>query len=179
MARDLGLPFQEVLGLSLGMYMLYGLGALPAGVLTDLWGRPRLMIAVCLAGMGVCALGVSRASGPREIVWALTGLGVFASIYHPAGMAWISRDVSRRGWGLGINGVAGNIGVVVAPLTAGLTAVTLGWRAAYVVLAVPSLAAAVLAVVLGRGAAPAPPNRPNRGSAVAAWAGASPCWPWR
>ena len=163
MADDLGLPFDRVLGLSLGMYMLYGLGALPAGVITDAWGRPRAMLVICLLGMAGCLAWVSRAPGPREIGTALAGVGLFASIYHPAGMAWISRDIRRRGWGLGINGVFGNLGVIAAPFAAGALAVTVGWRTAYLLLAIPALVAAAVAFTMGRGEPAPPAQRPATG----------------
>jgi MFS family permease len=141
------LPLERVLALSFWMYLLYGLGALPAGILTDLW-RPGRMLAVCLLGMGGCAVAASRAATPEGLRLALGGLGLCAAIYHPAGMALISRGVARRGWALGFNGVFGNLGVVAAPLLTGLLAAGAGWRAAYLVLALPALAGGVLALVL-------------------------------
>jgi MFS family permease len=141
------LPLDQVLAISFWMYLLYGLGALPSGIITDLW-RPRGMLAICLLGMGACALAASRAGSLVHLRWSLAGLGLFASIYHPAGMALISRGVARRGWALGVNGVFGNLGVVAAPLLTGLLAVALGWRAAYLVLAAPALIGGVLVLFL-------------------------------
>lgn len=142
-----GLPFDQVLGLSFWMYLLYGLGALPSGLLTDLW-RPRWMLAICLLGTSGCALLAALADGPAALRASLAGLGLAASIYHPAGMALISRGVRRRGSALGINGVFGNLGVVTAPFITGLLTVSLGWRSAYAVMAVPGLAAGVWALFL-------------------------------
>ncbi len=164
LAADLGLPFDRALGLGFWMYLLYGLGSLPAGVITDWWGRPRAMIVVCLVGMAGCSLWAAAADGVGALTAALAGVGLFASIYHPAGMAWISRDVARRGWGLGVNGVYGNLGVIAAPFAAGALATAFGWRAVYVALAVPAAAAAVFALLLGRGTKPVPrPARPAGG----------------
>jgi FSR family fosmidomycin resistance protein-like MFS transporter len=143
----LDLPLHQVLALSFWMYLFYGLGALPAGILTDLY-RPRLMLAICLLGMGGSAVVASRAASPQMLRWALAALGLSASIYHPAGMALISRGVRRRGWALGFNGVFGNLGVVSAPFLAGLLAVAIGWRHTYLVLALPGLAAGLLAIFL-------------------------------
>ncbi|MFH1843983.1 MAG: MFS transporter [bacterium] len=141
------LPLDEVLAISFWMYLLYGLGALPAGILTDLW-RPRLMLGICLFGCGGCALLAWRAASVTELRWALAGLGLFASIYHPAGMALISRGIQRRGWALGINGAFGNLGVVSAPFLTGILAVAFGWRSTYLVLAVPGLLGGILACCL-------------------------------
>ena len=143
----LHLPLGEVLLLSFWMYLLYGVGALPAGILSDLL-RPRFMLILCLFGMGSCALVASRANSPTSLKWALAGLGLFASIYHPAGMALISRGVSRRGWAFGFNGAFGNLGIVSAPFLTGLLAVSVGWRSTYLILGIPSLLFAVVALFL-------------------------------
>ncbi len=144
---EFGLPFDQVLGLSFWMYLLYGLGALPAGLLTDLW-RPRWMLAICLLGTSGCALLAAFSDGPRGLKFALAGLGLAASIYHPAGMALISRGIRRRGRALGINGVFGNLGVVTAPFLTGVLTVSLGWRSTYALMAVPGLVAGVWALFL-------------------------------
>jgi MFS family permease len=157
--RDWDLPFDRALALGFWMYLLFGLGALPTGVLTDLWRRPRLMIVICLAGMAACSLWAGLTRTASQLTWALGGLGLFASIYHPAGMGLISTGVKRRGWALGVNGVAGNLGEVLAPVAAGLLAVVLGWRSVYLVLAVPSAAMAVLALRLRADGLPAPTVR--------------------
>ena len=144
---EFGLPLDEVLRLSFWMYLLFGLGALPAGVLTDLW-RPRWMLAICLLVTAGGSLAAAASRTPEALRLSLAVVGLGASIYHPAGMGLISRGVRRRGRALGINGVYGNLGVVVAPFATGVLAVTLGWRSAYVVLAVPGLAAGLGALFL-------------------------------
>ena len=144
--QDWGMPFDRALALGFWMYLLFGLGALPSGVLTDLWRRPRLMIALSLAGMAACSLWAGLTRTASQLTWALGGLGLFASIYHPAGMGLISTGVKRRGWALGVNGVAGNFGEVLAPVAAG-------------VLAVPAAAMAVLALRLKADGLPAPAVR--------------------
>jgi MFS family permease len=140
------LPLQQVLALSFWMYLLYGLAALPAGIITDLVNS-RLMLALCLIGMGLGALAASQSRDVNELRWALAVLGLCAAIYHPAGMALISRGIRRRGRALGTNGVFGNLGVVCAPFLTGVLAAAWGWRAAYLVLAVPCLLVGMLACV--------------------------------
>jgi MFS family permease len=158
--HDWGLSLGECLQLGFGMYLLYGLGALPAGLLTDAFRRPRLMLVVCLAGLAGGVLWASAARTPRELSWALALTGLFASIYHPAGMAWISLGVRRRGQALGLNGVFGNLGVVAAPLAAGLLASLVGWRTAYALLAIPAGLAALLALRL-QASGTEEPDRPE------------------
>jgi MFS family permease len=152
---DFELSLGAVLALSFWMYLLYGVGALPAGILADLIGS-KPMLVLCLLGCGGCAVWASVGSAGNLPV-ALAGLGLFASIYHPCGMSLISQGVGRRGWALGINGVFGNLGVVFAPFLTGLLTATVGWRGTYLVLALPAIAVGLLAIRLPvRGPAVAP-----------------------
>ena len=72
-------------------------------------------------------------------------VGVFASIYHPVGIPLIVRGAGdRRGRLLGINGVFGSAGMAVTPvIMSGLLALG-GWRAAFIV---PGLVSIALGVV--------------------------------
>jgi FSR family fosmidomycin resistance protein-like MFS transporter len=138
LSRDLGQPISEVLAWYLPGYLLFGLGAYPAGWATDHWSA-RGMLAVNMAGCGLmCLLCALAPSGPW-LAAAHAGVGLFASIYHPAGMGLLTRAVRKRGSALGINGMVGNVGQAAAPLAAGLIAVTFGWRWAWVALGAPAL----------------------------------------
>ena len=46
-------------------------------------------------------------------------LGAFASIYHPVGIPMLVRHATRPGLTIGINGLAGNLGVALAALLTG------------------------------------------------------------
>ena len=163
LGETFGMSFDQVLALSFWMYLLYGLGALPAGVLTDLW-RPRYMLAICLLAMAGFSILAAASGRPATLRLALAGLGLAGSIYHPAGMALITRGIARRGRALGINGVWGNLGVVAAPFATGLLTMLCGWRGAYIALAVPCLVAGVWALFLHvEGEAPEPDVTRNAG----------------
>ncbi|AEN04845.1 MFS transporter [Halolamina sp.] len=126
---------------------LFGLGALPGGVLVDRFGSRRL-IAVCLAGMGASFLVLSVAPSILTITGALVLWGAAASVYHPAGLSLISKGVEERGRGFALHGMAGNIGIAGGPLAATLLLVFVDWRTAAAALALPAFAAAVFALVL-------------------------------
>ena len=135
------------LGLMVGVgYALFGLGAIPGGVLSDRLGS-RGLIAACLAGMGGSFALLSFTSGPWTLTAAMAAWGVAASVYHPAGLALISKGVVQRGRALALHGMAGNLGIAFGPLLAAVLLVGLGdWRWAALVLAVPAAGATVYAL---------------------------------
>ncbi len=132
-AADFGLPRWEAL-MPYGTlaFFLFGLGALPAGRLGDLWGR-RPMMLVFFFGIGAAALLVACARTPLELAIALGLLGAFASIYHPVGIPMLVRTSPHPGWTLGVNGLAGNLGVALAAIVTGFLVKYLDWRAAFAV----------------------------------------------
>ena len=129
------MPLADALSLGFFMYLFFGLGALPMGMLADLWGS-RKMLLLYLLGTGISSLFAGIAKNPTHLMIGLTFAGIFASIYHPAGMGLISKGCSRRGFALGINGVFGNIGLGLAPIVTGIITYKYGWRAIYISLGV-------------------------------------------
>jgi MFS family permease len=130
----------EATALGLLGFVLMGAGALPVGFWSDAWGPTRLL-RFYLAATAVSALAVALAPGTLGLFATLTCLGLVGSIYHPAALALLSVDVapSSRGRAMGINGVAGSVGVALGPAL-GLVAAQLGmWRMAYVLLALFAL----------------------------------------
>jgi MFS family permease len=133
----------DLMPYSVGAFVLFGLGALPAGRLGDLWGRRVLMI-IFFVGMGASALLVAATQNAWQLAAALTLLGAFASIYHPVGIPMLVQNVSNPGAVIGINGLAGNLGIAVAALVTGFLVKWFGWRAAF---ALPGLIAIVCGIV--------------------------------
>lgn len=133
LVRSLGMPIEDVLKLSFLMYLLYGLAAFPAGLIVDRWqAKKMLVIGAYLMGGGLVLAGLFP--GPRNMYLFLGILGLGASIYHPAGLALISRTVGKRGFALGINGAFGNLGIACAPLFTGLITWLTSWQVTFVVL---------------------------------------------
>ncbi len=125
-------------------YGLFGVGALPGGVLVDRLGSRRL-ISACLAGMGLSYLLLGLAPNMLVIALSLVVWGVAASVYHPAGLSLISKGVRERGTGLAYHGIAGNLGIGLGPLVAALLLVVVDWRTVALVLGAPALLAALYA----------------------------------
>lgn len=125
-------------------YGLFGLGALPAGVLVDRIGSRRL-ISTSLLGMGLAYLLLGLAPSMLVVALALAIWGLAASVYHPSGLSLLTKGVEDRGTGLAYHGVAGNLGIGLGPLTAAVLLVFVDWRTVALVFALPALVAAVYA----------------------------------
>ncbi len=127
----LHLPMPQVLALSFWMYLLFGLMALPWGMVGDRFGAKALIIVMFLgAGAGGLAAAFFVES-PAGLSLALASVGFFSAIYHPIGLGLISKGVRRISVAMGYNGVFGTLGLVLAPLVAGLGVWLSGPRAAF------------------------------------------------
>ncbi|WP_253737514.1 MFS transporter [Halohasta salina] len=121
-------------------YGLFGIGALPGGVLADRLGSRTLIIG-CLAGMGISFLLLSLAPGVVTIAIALAAWGIAASVYHPSGLSLISTGVDNRGSAFAYHGMAGNIGIAFGPLLTALLLLTFDWRMVARLLVIPTVVA--------------------------------------
>jgi MFS transporter, FSR family, fosmidomycin resistance protein len=127
-----GMSYGDLLSLSLGGFVLFGLGALPAGWLGDRWSAEGMMV-LFFIGTGGAAIAAGLTDGPIALALGLSGIGLFGSIYHPVGTAWLVRNARNRGRALGMNGIAGSIGLGAAAFVAGALAQIIGWRAAFII----------------------------------------------
>jgi MFS family permease len=126
-------------------YGLFGLGALPGGVLSDAVGSRRL-IAACLFGMAGSFVLLAAAPSVLVVALALVCWGVAASVYHPSGLSLISTGVERRGDAFAYHGIAGNVGTALGPLVVTLLLLVATWRTVAVVLALPAVVAGIVAL---------------------------------
>ncbi len=143
---DWRLPYHELIELWTLGALLVGLGALPAGWLGDRWSASGMMV-VFFLGLGLSGIVCGLLDTPAAMVVGLGSIGLFASIYHPVGIAWLVRNAESRGKALGINGVFGSVGVAMAGLAAGALIDAFGWRAAFMVPGVVSLATGLALLV--------------------------------
>ena len=143
MSADVVGSFGEAITLSFGGFVAFGACSIPAGWLGDRWSR-RTMMVLFFVGIGLASILTGFARTPLEIAAGLTLVGVFAAIYHPVGIAMLVSARDDIGRALGINAVAGNLGVAFAALVAASLAELIHWRAAFIV-------PGALAVAVGAG----------------------------
>jgi MFS family permease len=135
--------YSELIALSSTAFVAFGVFSLPAGWLADHWSR-RNMMAAFYIGCGLSLTAAGLAPNLTALAIAMFALGMFASIYHPVGMAMLIEASNARGRTLAFNGVCGNLGVsLAAGISAALTT-WLGWRAAFYLPAVLLVATGVV-----------------------------------
>src|SRR5215468_9297595 len=142
-AAEWSMAWQDLMPYTVGAFVLFGVGSLPAGRLGDLWGRRAMMI-VFFIGIGAAGLLVSGARGPWSLAASLTLMGAFAAIYHPVGIPMIVQGSKNPGFTIGVNGLAGNLGIAAAALITGFLVKLIGWRAAFAVPAAIALVCGAL-----------------------------------
>ena len=146
-AQEFGFSrWEDLMPYGAGAFVMFGLASLPAGRLGDLWGRRQMML-VFFAGMGASAMLAAFTRNAWELAAALTLLGIFSAIYHPVGIPMLVQGAAKPGSVIGVNGLAGNLGIAAAALVTGLLVKAFGWRAAFFV---PGLACLVLGVIFAR-----------------------------
>lgn len=139
MGRELGTDYEGMTFYFSVCTLFFGLGAVPAGWLSDRFGEKALLVAFFVG----CAIGgavISAASDTRILATGFVLLGLATSIFHPVGNALITRVIRARGRALGINGIAGSAGTALGPVFGGIMTDVTSWHWAFLALSAPGLA---------------------------------------
>jgi MFS family permease len=159
-AAEWGMRWEDLMPYNAGAFVLFGLGSFPAGRLGDLWGR-RAMMLIFFFGMGVSGFLIAFAKGVWSLAAALTLMGAFSSIYHPVGIPMLVQNAKTPGFTIGLNGLAGNLGIALAAILTGFLVKHAGWRAAFVVPGIVALVCGALFALLVPKEDSAPARRPK------------------
>ncbi len=146
---DLGVSYADAGLLVVAFFATYSIVQLPVGRLVDVYRPGRLLVggqALLSVGIAVVAL----APDYRTMVAGMVVAGVGGSAYHPTGMSVISDAESdaTHGRSMGIHGMLGTFGSVLAPVVVGGAALAVGWRTATLAGCALGLAFAVALAVL-------------------------------
>ena len=129
--RHFGMSYDEIIIYGVAGFVLFGAVAPLSASLADRFSRSLLLV-IYHFGIGLAAI----LAGFAQTVWQLSAaiglIGVFASIYHPVGIAMLIKSNRKIGFRLGINGVFGNMGVAAAPLIAGVLLTMGDWRLCFI-----------------------------------------------
>ncbi len=140
--REWGVGYAQLLAYATPGFFAFGLFSLPAGWLADRWSRDGMM-SVFFIGIGLASIVTGFASNPLEIGIGLFVIGMFAAIYHPVGLAIVTMTWRNTGMRIAANGVWGNLGVACAALITGFLIDDGGWRMAFILPGIFSIAMGV------------------------------------
>lgn len=142
---DFGLDYFKAGLLVSAFSFSYGLSQLPMGWLADRFGR-RTLLTVGFIGVALSAIGIGFSRNFSHIIIGLITMGLFGGTYHPSAPPLISQSVplDKRGQSLGIHLIGGSASYFLAPLFAGLIVSALIWKSVFIIMAVPTLLAAIL-----------------------------------
>ena len=124
----------------------FGLCAMLAGWLADRYGSKRLLL-IYLVGGSSAALLACWSPTLGAMYASMFVLGMFASIYHPAGVSLITHHTTpeNRSLALGYHGILGAAGTAAGPFLAGAVLATgTTWRQYYLALTVPGILLALI-----------------------------------
>ena len=141
--REWGVGYAELLAYATPGFFAFGLFSLPAGWLADKWSRDGMMT-VFFIGIGSTAIATSFAQTPLQIGFGLFAIGIFAAIYHPVGLAIVTMKWKNTGMRIATNGVWGNLGVASAALITGYLIDNGGWRLAFILPGIFSIAIGII-----------------------------------
>ncbi len=144
-----GVSLLAVASVANGMYLAFGLAAVPGGWLADRLGSRRVL-ALSASGCGLATAAAAVAPSFAFFATALVLLGACAGLHHPSGLSLVSRGVARtdQGRALGIHGLGGSLGEALGPVGAALAARAFGWRWGFATASALALICAALVLSL-------------------------------
>lgn len=143
-SRDLGASFQTIGAVSTLSFLIYGMGALIGGPLSDRFGEVEIAsVSIALAGASTVVFLL-----PKDLRVFSVGMFVvaaWASFYHPTANTLISRHFTENtGGAMGIHGAAASVGQIFTPTVAYVLGTRVDWRFAFVFLGAFSVLAGLL-----------------------------------
>jgi MFS family permease len=144
-AQELGLSLAEVGVLAAARAFLSALVHMVSGALSDLIGRPLLLLTVCLSWLALGFFAMGLAPSFPALLLLCGAMGAAVGLWHPPAMAVISRVYpERRGFALSAHELAGNVANLITPIAMGLAVVAVSWRVVLSAHLVPGLLVALL-----------------------------------
>ena len=125
--REFGLSYEEIIVYGTLGVIMFGAAAPLAGWLADKYSR-AILITVYPFGLGLGGLLATFSQSTETLGISLGVLGFFAAIYHPVGIAMLTKRPGKIGLRVGVNGVWGNMGVAAAPVFTGILIAYADWR---------------------------------------------------
>mgnify|MGYP001359375548 FL=1 len=128
---DWNFSYDELINLWLLGSLLVGLGSIPAGWLSDRWSRSGMLV-IMFIGLGISSILCGLSNNKFSLMINLSALGLFCSIYHPAGISWVVNTSKETGKALGFNNIFGGVGIGLGAFSSGLIIDMYNWNYAFI-----------------------------------------------
>jgi MFS family permease len=117
----------------------------PSGMLSDMFRRHDLLMAISLVWVGLPYIFVGLSSNYNILLLCMVLIGTGNNLWHPAAISALT-DIypGKKGWAMGWHASAANIGDALGPFMTGILLTWMGWRAILTVSFIPGLALGVL-----------------------------------
>jgi MFS family permease len=161
LAAELSLSAAEIGLLSSALFLAFAAAQLPLGVAMDRFG-PKACLLVCAGVTIVGALAFATATSPTALILAraLLGIGTCASFMAPLAIYARRFPPERFATLTGLQIGIGSIGTLLATAPLAFAAAAVGWRGAFVAVALITLViSAIIALVVSDRADAAGPTR--------------------
>ena len=142
---ELKLSYTEM-GLLITMrYVASAIANFPSGMLTDMFRRRDLLMAISLTWVGLPYIFVGLSSNYNILLFCMILIGTGNNLWHPAAIPALS-DLypQKKGWALGWHASAANVGDALGPFLTGILLAWMTWRTILMVSFVPGLGLGVL-----------------------------------
>jgi MFS family permease len=133
------LDYAQTLAITTAFALAGGAAQLPSGWIADRFS-PFLLIGIGTVGVAVGGILVGLSQTYIMLIACLILMGLATGGYHPASTPLILSSVKpeQRGRALGMHLVGGNSSFFIAPIIAAPVLAAWGWRAPFLVMAVPT-----------------------------------------
>ena len=149
--KEFGFSYSEAGLIASALFYAYVGMLFPAGYIGDKIGH-KFVLVVCTFWWTICSFltGLANSFSSLFIIRFLTGIGQgsYFSNDRPIISAYTPKE--KLGIGQGVSFIGLGTGMCFGYILSGLISVHLGWRAVFMLFSIPSLAAAVLIMVLIR-----------------------------
>ncbi len=142
---ELNLSYTEMGFLVTIRYIASTVSNFPSGMLSDMFRRRDILMALSLAWVGLPYMFAGLSSNYNVLLLCMVLIGTGNNFWHPAAISALS-DIypKKKGWALGWHASAANAGDALGPFLTGILLAWMTWRTILVVSFVPGVALGAL-----------------------------------
>jgi len=142
---ELNLSYTEMGFLITVRFLASMLANLPSGMVTDMFKRYNLLMAISLTWVGLPYLLAGFSQSYGILLGCMILIGAGNNLWHPAAISALTEIYpKKKGWAMGWHASAANIGDALGPFLTGILLAWWSWRTVLKVSFIPGIAFGVL-----------------------------------